>query len=93
VVSNTTLNVTGAITGGTITCGDLSAASATLAAPYVPPMINTLVEQNAALALEITALEEAMNAVTAGLQEVNDAIQGPLEESSPMSEDAMSMYL
>jgi type VI secretion system secreted protein VgrG len=92
VSSETNVIATAEVRGATVGCGVLTAQTANLTTPYVPPIVDTLIAQGVLRATEIAVLEQAMDIVKLGLKEVNDAIQEPLEEISPMSPDAMAMY-
>lgn len=93
VSAETTVTALGQVKGATVSCGALTATQANLTEPYIPPLLNELLLESLVTVGDIKSLEIAMEAVKAGLKEVNDIVQQPLEEISPMSPDVMSMYL
>ncbi|MGE8186826.1 type VI secretion system Vgr family protein [Pseudomonas sp. NPDC086278] len=93
VSADATVTALGEVKGATVSCGVLTATEANLTEPYVPPMLNTLLMESIEVVAGIKSLEIAMDGVKAGLKEVNDVIQAPLEESGPMSDDYMAMFV
>jgi hypothetical protein len=93
VASNTFVTALEQVKGASMSCGALTATEANLTTPYVPPALSTLLVEYGLTVAGIIALQDAMEAVKVGLKEVNDAVQQPLEDISPMSPEAMNMYI
>jgi len=93
VSADTTVTALGEVKAATVSCEALTATQANLTQPYVPPLLNELLMESLEVVAGIKSLEMAMEGVKAGLKKVNDIIQEPLEEASPMSPEAMSMYI